>query len=203
MNLPRTRRQKLDMVRKHVLDDIWEIIKARNLAEPLISAPSLNWVKSDAKPAAQFLRMQLSRHVILVLTRLNAIPGKGKTGNTACIMSVLDEAVAIDILSDKDRARFADRLNTMKVNMANQGTSFSDLVNFRNSELAHSLYDLKVGVGALSYFVISQFSEATVELVSDIESHLVSLGCDPVADIGQFDKAWAKCGTDFWALLTP
>jgi hypothetical protein len=184
-----------------VLDDLWEIIKARSMVEPLIASPSLDWVRSDAKQASLFLRMQLSRQVILVLTRLNAVPGKGKTGETACIMAVLDEATALGIFSAQIRLQFVDQLSQMKMDIANQGTPFSDLVNFRNSELAHSLYDLKVGIGGLSYFVVSQFSEATLRLVSDVEKLLVSAGCEPIADIDGFEKIWVKAGSDFWALL--
>jgi hypothetical protein len=116
-------------------------------------------------------------------------------------MAVLDEAAALGIISDEVRARFVNRLSQMKADIANQGTSFSDLVTFRNSELAHSLYDLKVGIGGLSYFVVSQFSDATLKLVSDMENILVSAGCDPIADISSFDDIWAKAGSDFWALL--
>jgi hypothetical protein len=78
MNFAPSSHRKLNVVRKHVLDDLWEIIKAKNLVEPLIASPSLSWVKSDALHASLFLRMQLSRQVILVLTRLNAIPGKAR-----------------------------------------------------------------------------------------------------------------------------
>jgi hypothetical protein len=196
--------QKLNTIRRHVLDDTWELIKAKNVVEPLISSPSLNWIKANAQQAAHFLRMQLTRQVILILTRLNALPNSGRTGETASILAVLNEASAARIITQAAAQIYLDKLSKMKENISKQGTSFEDLVTFRNSELAHSLHNVKVIPNGLSYFVISQFAEDTIELVGSLEADLVSHGCPAIiASIREFDGHWSKCGSEFWQALTP
>jgi hypothetical protein len=194
--------QKLHTIRKHVLDDVWELIKAKSLVDPLISSPSLRWLRSDAEQAALFIRMQLSRQVILILTRLNATPGSGRTGDVASIMALLQEASDLNIISRSEQSTYLDTLSQMKKDIQSQGTSFADLVTFRNSELAHSLHSLKIGIGGLSYFVISQFSDATLQLITDIEKTLTDRGCKHIADIEGFALVWSKNGSDFWSFLT-
>jgi hypothetical protein len=195
--------QKLNTIRRHVLDDTWELIKAKNVVEPLISSPSLGWMKANAQQAALFLRMQLSRQVILILTRLNALPNSGRTGEIASILAVLNEASSANIITQAAMQTYLDELSEMKQNISKQGTAFEDLVTFRNSELAHSLHNVKAVPNGLSYFVISQFADDTIKLVNSIEAHLVRCGCPAiVANISEFDGHWSKCGSEFWEALT-
>jgi hypothetical protein len=195
--------QKLNTIRRHVLDDTWELIKAKNVVEPLISSPSLRWMKANAQQAALFLRMQLTRQVVLILTRLNALPNSGRTGETASILAVLEEALSANMITQAAMQTYLDELSEIKQNILKQGTSFEDLVTFRNSEIAHSLHNVRVIPNGLSYFVISQFADATIKLVNSIEADLVRCGCPAiVADINEFDGHWSKCGSEFWEALT-
>ena len=159
-------------------------------------------MKANAQQAALFLRMQLTRQVILILTRLNALPHSGRTGETASILALLKEASSANILTQAAIQTYLGELTKMKEDISKQGTSFEDLVTFRNSELAHSLHNVRVIPNGLSYFVVSQFADATVKLVNSIEAELVSGGCDAiVADINDFDDHWSKCGSEFWEAL--
>ncbi len=195
--------QKLTTIRRHVLDDTWELIKAKNVVEPLISSPSLKWMKANAQQAALFLRMQLTRQVILILTRLNALPNSGRTGETASILAVLNEASSTNTITRAATQTYLNKLSEMKQDISKQGTSFEDLVTFRNSELAHSLHNVRAIPNGLSYFVISQFADGTIKLVNSIEADLIRCGCPAIiGDINEFDGHWSKYGSEFWETVT-
>jgi hypothetical protein len=124
----------VDDLRKHVLDDAVELMETFGIVTPLVTTTKI------ATPAQLLLRRLLTRHVILVLTRLHAKAGKGQTGITASIDGVLEAVAKASQLSPTEVDRFKMRRAGLQKDMEPDGVSFADIHLFRTTELAHSLH---------------------------------------------------------------
>jgi hypothetical protein len=130
----------LSDIEKHVLDDAVELIASVGIANPLMHTTLLYEMQGDEQKVALFLRATLGRHVVLVLTRLHASKGRGKTGETASIDSYLHYAEAQCSLSAIEAATFRSKRQAIIEKLEADGIKLSELVSFRNAELAHSLH---------------------------------------------------------------
>jgi len=183
-----------DDLRKHVLDDAVELMETLGIVTPSVTtAANIN------APAQLLLRRLLTRHVLLVLTRLHANAGKGQTGITASIDSVLEAAANASRLTPAEIDRFKARRNALKKDMEPDGVSFADIQLFRTTELAHSLHAPGANSVGLSWYVIDEFARGTYELVKDIESVLMKAGAPDIRALPA-DKCdeWVAHGQALW-----
>ena len=183
----------VDDLRKHVLDDAVELMETVGIVTPLVTTANIS------APAQLLLRRLLSRHVILVLTRLHAKAGKGQTGITASIDGVLEAAAKASELSPAEVGGFKIRRAALQKDMEPDGVSFADIHIFRNAELAHSLHAPAANFAGLSWYVIDTFARGTYELVRDIESALIKGGAPNIRALPA-DKCdeWVTHGRALW-----
>lgn len=182
----------VDDLRKHVLDDASELIETFGIVTPLASA-------NVTAPPQLLLRRLLTRHVILVLTRLHAKAGAGRTGITASIDSVLEAIAKASQLSPAEIDGFKKRRDALQNDMEPDGVRFVDLHLFRTSELAHSLHAPAVNRTGLSWHVIDTFCRATYELVRDIEGAVLKGGAAHIQTLpaDKYDE-WVAHGRALW-----
>jgi hypothetical protein len=187
----------LDELRKHVLDDAIELIEVLGVVTPLVTAADVR------DPAKLLLRRLLARHVILVLTRLHAPAGTGRSGVTASIDSVLNAAAGSSLLSTTAADQFKMRRTTLKKDMEPDGVSFKDIHLFRNTELAHSLHAHVKNSRGVMWYVIDAFAEGTYNLINDIEDALIKAGAPMFCSLpeGRLDE-WTKRGRALWNVPT-
>jgi hypothetical protein len=159
----------VDDLRDHLLDDAIELMQTLAIVTPLTTTAN------PETPVQSVLRRLLSRHVILVLTRMHAEAGTGPSGITASIDGVL-EAAANTLLSAAQIDHFKTRRVALQKDMEPDGVSFMDIYLFRNTELAHSLHPHSTNRRGLSWNVINSFAEGTYKLVQDVEAELVKSG---------------------------
>jgi hypothetical protein len=124
----------LSDIEKHVLDDAVELIASVGIANPLMHTTLLYEMQGDEQKVALFLRATLG------LTRLHASKGRGKTRETASIDSYLHYAEAQCSLSAIEAATFRSKRQAIIEKLEADGIKLSELVSFRNAELAHSLH---------------------------------------------------------------
>jgi hypothetical protein len=180
-------------IEKHVLDDAIELIASVGLGNPLMHTTVLFQMQGDQQKVALFLRGLLSRHVVLVLTRLHALTQVGKTGDTASIDSYLYYAEAEALLSAEEAAAFRSKRQAVIAKLESAGISFSELMTFRNAELAHSLHCPTPLANKLLSLPIWDFASDTFELVRAIEK--------VVSGTGRLDtefQDWLDRGRAFW-----
>ena len=118
---------------------------------------------------------------------------KGKTGDTASIDSYLHYAEAEGLLSAKEAAAFRSKRQTIIVKLEAAGIGFSELMSFRNAELAHSLHCPTPLTNKLLSLTIWDFASETFELVRAIEK--------AVSGTGRLDEEfqnWLDRGRAFW-----
>jgi hypothetical protein len=180
-------------IEKHVLDDAIELIASVGIGNPLMHTTVLYGMQGDHKTVGLFLRGLLGRHVVLVVTRLHALKGEGKTGDTASIDSYLHYAEAEALLSAKEAAAFRFKRQAVIEKLEAAGISFSELISFRNAELAHSLHCPTPLANKLLSLLIWDFAFDTFELVRAIEK--------AVSGTGRLDiefQDWLGRGRAFW-----
>jgi len=186
----------LSDLRRHVLDDAVELLETLGVVEPL--ATSANVVS----PGHLLLRRLLTRHVLLVLTRLHARKGKGPSGLTASIDGVL-EAAQVSQLSRAQVDSFGNRREALKAETEREGVWFEDIHFFRTTELAHSIHAPGSMRAKLPWNVIYPFATGTYDLVREIESALVSAGAPVICDLPPSTTKcdeWAANGRDLWRI---
>jgi hypothetical protein len=186
----------VDDLRKHVLDDAIELMETLGVVTPLVTTLNV-----EMTPAQLLLRRLLARHVILVLTRLHAAPGIGRSGTTASIDSVVEAAGKSSLLSPAEIDEFKRRRAALQMDMEPDGVSFAEINLFRNTELAHSLHAHTSHVPGLSWHVIHAFAEGTYKLVQDIEAALVKAGARTLSTLPA-DKwnEWVEYGRALWKI---
>jgi hypothetical protein len=180
-------------IEKHVLDDAVELIASVGLANPLMHTPLLFQMEGDDKKVASFLRGLLGRHVVLVVTRLHAPKGVGKTGENACIESYIHYAEIEGSLSAAKSDVFRSKRKEIVGKLEVAGIKLSELVTFRHAELAHSLHCAVPLANKLLTLPIWDFASDTFELVREIEK--------AVSGTGRLDKEfqdWLDRGNNFW-----
>jgi hypothetical protein len=180
-------------IERHVLDDAVELIASVGLANPLMHTPLLFQMEGDEKEVASFLRGLLGRHVVLVVTRLHAPTGVGKTGENACIESYLHYAEIEGLLSAAEADAFRSKRQGVIGKLEAAGIRLSELVTFRHAELAHSLHRAVPLANKLLSLPIWDFASDTFELVRAIEG--------VVSGTGRLDKEfqdWLDRGNNFW-----
>src|SRR5579863_324516 len=160
----------VDDLRKHVLDDAMELMETLGIVTPSVTTAKIT------APAQLLLRRLLTRHVLLVLTRLHANAGKGQTGITASIDGVLEAVANASQLTTTEIDSFKTRRDGLKKDMEPDGVSFADIQLFRTTELAHSLHAPGANSVGICWYVIDNFARGTYELVRDIESALLKGG---------------------------
>lgn len=182
----------VDDLRRHVLDDALELIETLGIVTPLATA-------NVTAPPQLLLRRLLVRHVVLVLTRLHAKAGTGKTGITASIDGVLGSHCEASPLSPAEIDEFKKRRAALQKDMEPDGVCFADLYLFRTSELAHSLHTPAAPRAGLSWHVIDAFSRGTYELVRDIEAAVLKGGAAPIQALpaDKYDE-WEAHGRVLW-----
>jgi hypothetical protein len=179
---------------KHVLDDAIELIASVGVGNPLMHTTRLHEMAGTDKEVAIFLRSVLGRHVVLVLTRLHALKGPGPTGETASIDSYLDHAETEGRLPAAKGDEFRYQRRQIIARLEKNGIKFSELRDFRNVELAHSLHPWKPLTNKLLSLPIWDFASDTFELVRAIER--------AVSGTGRLDREfqdWLDRGRCFWA----
>lgn len=183
----------VDDLRNHVLDDAIELMETLGVVTPLVT--SMN-VKT---PAQLLLRRLLARHVILVLTRMHAMAGTGRSGVTASIDGVLEAAAIASLLSPAEIQVLKLRRTALLKDMEPDGVSFADINLFRNTELAHSLHAHSANRSGLSWDVIHRFADGTYKLVQDIEAELVNAGAPTLRSLptDKWDE-WVEHGRALW-----
>lgn len=180
-------------IEKHVLDDAVELIASVGVANPLMHTTLVYRMQGDQQKVALFLRATLSRHVVLVATRLHALKEAGKTGETASIDSYLYYAEAEGLLSATEAGAFRLKREAIIGKLEADGIKFSELTTFRNAELAHSLHCSPPLANKLLSLPIWDFAHLTFELVLAIEKS--------VSGSGKLDREfqdWLDRGRGFW-----
>lgn len=183
----------LGHIEKHVLDDAVELIASVGIGNPLMHTTLLYELQGDEREVALFLRGILGRHVVLVVTRLHAVKGVGRTGETASIDSYLCYAEAEGSLSTIEADAFRSRRKEIIGKLEAAGISLPELLSFRNAELAHSLHCPTPLTNKLLSLPIWDFASDTFELVRAIER--------AVSGTGRLDKEfqdWLDRGRAFW-----
>jgi hypothetical protein len=173
---------KLMEIEKHVIDDALELIASIGVSNPLMHTPVVFGLSGNTQKVASFLRATLSRHVVLVVTRLHEPKGVGSTGETASIDSYLHYAELENALTDKQAKAFRLQQNVLIQKLEADGIPFAELKRFRNSELAHSLYCSPPLANQLQSLPIWDFAYNTFELTLKIKTD--------VSGIGNLDSAY-------------
>jgi hypothetical protein len=183
----------VDDLRNHVLDDAVELMETLGIVTPLVTTATIT------APAHLLLRRLLARHVILVLTRLHAPAGTGRSGITASINGVLDAAAKTSLLSTAEVDAFKTRRAALQKGMEPDGVSFADITLFRNTELAHSLHAHSASRSGLSWYVIHAFAEGTYGLVQELEAMLIKAGAPALRPLptDKWDE-WVDHGRTLW-----
>jgi hypothetical protein len=169
----------VDDLRKHVTDDAFELMATVCLVTPLVTGARI----SD--PTKLLLRRVLSRHVVLVLTRMHAHAGTGPTGVTASIQGVLDALRAGSRHRPAEIDAFTLRRRSLLTNMEADGVSLKDVTMFRNSELAHSLHAHDPAKADIGWPTINTLANGTNDLVRAIEEAVVASGGPVCRYLGQ------------------
>ncbi len=183
----------LKEIEKHVLDDAIELIACVGLGNPLMHTTLLHGMQGDQQKVALFFRGLLGRQVVLIVTRLHAPKGVGKTGETASIDSYLHYAEAEASLSATQAAAFRSKRQAIIVKLEAAGIKLSELLSFRHAELAHSLHCPTPLANKLLSLPIWDFASDTFELVRAIEKI--------VSGMGRLDNEfqdWLDRGNAFW-----
>lgn len=183
----------VDDLRSHLLDDAVELMETLGIVTPLVTTVNVK------TPAQLLLRRLLTRHVILVLTRMHARAGTGRSGITASIDGVLEAAAKASMLSVAEIEKFKTQCAALQKDMEPDGVSFADINLFRNSELAHSLHAHSANRSGLSWYVIHAFADGTYKLVQDIEAELVRAGAPTLRALpaDKWDE-WVDHGRALW-----
>jgi hypothetical protein len=168
---------RLKDIEKHVLDDAVELIATIGVANPIVFTPLIHEMEGARRDVAVFLRGVLSRHVILVATRLHAPRGVGGTGETASIESYLHYAELEGRISTSQATEFRSQRQAIIAKLESDGIKFfPDLTSFRNAELAHSLLPSAPLTNPLLSFPIFDFADETHKLVLNIEKAVSGTG---------------------------
>jgi hypothetical protein len=183
----------VDDLRNHVLDDAIELMETLGVVTPLVTTAHVK------TPAQLLLRRLLARHVILVLTRMHASAGTGRSGITASIDGVLEATAKTSLLSVAEINQFKTRRAALQKDMEPDGVSFADINLFRNTELAHSLHPHSANRSGLSWYVIHAFADGTYKLVQDMEDGLIKAGAAELRTLPT-DKweEWVAHGRALW-----
>jgi hypothetical protein len=183
----------VDDLRNHLLDDAIELMETLGIVTPLVTTANVK------TPAQLLLRRLLARHVILVLTRMHATAGTGRSGITASIDGVLEAAAKNSLLSATEISQFKTRRAALQKDMEPDGVSFTDINLFRNTELAHSLHPHTANRPGLSWYVIHAFADGTYKLVQDMEAELVKSGAPALRTLptDKWDE-WVDHGRALW-----
>jgi hypothetical protein len=180
-------------IERHVLDDALELIATIGLANPLMNTMRIFELEDPYLAPALFLRTTLSRHVVLVTTRLHALRGIGNTGETASIESYLHYAEVEGALLTAQADIFRSNRQDMILKLEADGIPFAELTNFRNAELAHSLHRSLPSTNKLVSLPIWDFAHNTYELVLKIEKAVSG-----TAKLDTKFQEWLDYGLAFW-----
>jgi hypothetical protein len=179
-------------IEKHVLDDAVELIATVGVANPLLHTTLVYELEGSNREVALFLRATLSRHAILVATRLHALKQTGPTGETASIESYLHYAEIEGVLSTTQAGVFRSKRKDIIQKLEAAGIPFSDLMIFRTAELAHSLHRSPMA-NKLASLPIWDFAHETYELVLRIEKTVSG-----TAVLEKKFQEWLDRGREFW-----
>ena len=180
-------------IEKHVLDDAVELIATVGVANPLMHTTLVLELDGSDREVALFLRALLSRHIILVAMRLHARKETGRTGETASIESYLHYAEAEGALPATQANAFRAKRQDIMRKLEAAGIKFSELISFRNAELAHSLHLSAPLDNRLASLTVYDFAYDTYELVLKIEKAVSGTsGLE-----GKFQE-WLDRGRAFW-----
>ncbi|HUC49517.1 MAG TPA: hypothetical protein VMA30_09035 [Xanthobacteraceae bacterium] len=180
-------------IEQHVLDDAAELIASIGVATPLTATTRVFELQGDQQKVALFLRATLCRHVILVTLRLHARADTGRTGETASIESYVQYAEREGRISATQAAEFRTERKAIIAKIERDGIKFSELVDFRNSELAHSLHCPQPLTNKLPTLPIWDFAYDTYELVLRIEMAVSGTG-----RLKNYFHEWLNRGNLFW-----
>jgi hypothetical protein len=184
----------IDDLRKRVTDDVFEMTATVGLVTPLVTGE----VRSP-NPPQLLLRRVLSRHVVLVLTRLHAKAGAGRSGVTASIDALLNALRASSILPPDMITGFNARREMLLTNMEADGVDAADVNLFRNVELAHSLLAHNPQRADILWSTVSALAHGTGELVADMEAEIVRTGARPMPLLGPDERlGWVEHGRSLY-----
>jgi hypothetical protein len=184
----------LDDLRKRMTDDAFELMATVGLVTPLVTGE----VHPLNEPQL-LLRRVLSRHVVLVLTRLHARAGTGRSGVTASIDALLDALPASSLLTPGAVAAFKTRREKLLTDMEADGVAAEDVNLFRNVELAHSLLAHNPQRADIAWPTMYALAQGTNELVRDIEADIVAGGGRAMRLLGAAEYSdWVEHGRSLW-----
>jgi hypothetical protein len=184
-------------IERHVLDDVAELIATIGVANPIVCTTLISEMEGARREVVVFLRGVLSRHVILVATRLHALKGAGGTGETASIESYVHYAELEGRISTSQANEFRSQRQAIIAKLEKDGIKFSaDLYSFRNAELAHSLHPSAPLTNPLLSLPVFDFADATYQLVLKIEKSVSGNG-----KLNNSFQAWFVRGNEFWKPL--
>jgi len=189
----------IEDIRRRVMDDAEDLIKAISFVNPLIVSGQLYKLGVERKPIGEFLRKILARNVVLIATRLHERHGEGRTGHSASIPALLEYSkgqlpnLMIDAF-DSDRKALVDNLERHEI-------SFNDLYSLRTAMVAHSVHPRKPLSDKLYYSSILDFALGTYELATTIDGELVKIGMPEYWKWSDLREDWIKKGQSFWSEL--
>ncbi len=186
----------VDQIRKRVTDDPFELMAVVGLVTPLVTG------ECQSPSAPQLLmRRVLSRHVVLVLTRLHAKPGTGRSGVTASIETLLKALAKSSLLPAGKIDGFRARREQLLSAMEDDGVAEADVNLFRNVDLAHSLLAHDPPKTDISWPAVNAFAEGTNALVRDIETEIVRSGGRSMPVLGPEEcLQWVDHGRLLWGV---
>jgi len=183
----------LSDIERHVIDDAIELIATVGVGNPLMHTHAIHAMHSDRQRVALFLRQTLGRQAILIGTRLHAPKGSGKTGETASIESYIHYAETENVLSTADANGFRALRKAIVEKLERDGIKISELVDYRHSELAHSLHSRVALTNKLASLPIWDFADETFKLVLKIERAVSGK-----ARLDAEFQDWLDRGLAFW-----
>ena len=189
--------------RKFVHDDAFEAQITARMATPLLSG-AVNKLKGDYHPVGIFLRRALTRYLAITLSRLLDKPGKGRTGETASIASLLDMAKSERILDKRQIQHFISNFETVKVGAAQEEYDMVQaLRDLRNIHLAHRLIPWIDPTDVWGHHLL-EFAEAIFHFVMRLDLALAEATGITLADSRKGAEDFEVSVKQFWqAMISP
>lgn len=184
----------LKSIEQHVLEDAAELISCIGVVNPLSHTTLVIQMQGERQRVAEFLRAILSRQIILISTRLHGRIEVRKKTEVASIESYLHYAELEGRLSAEHVVIFRSVRQTIITKLDLAGIRYDELLDFRHSELAHSLHRANPLKNRLNSRPIFDFAHDTLRLVASIETAV-----SRSARLDGLYQEWLDRGTSFWS----
>jgi hypothetical protein len=166
--------ETLNTLRRHLLEDVRELVQVVMLVNPLACNAS---IEADD---IRVLRRVLTRLTILIIVRIYERESKGKTGLTASIPSIIFAASQAMILESHEANYFQEKFSELQTDLERDGVTYPSLVHYRDSELAHSLHPHLPNDSVIPWYSIYKYSNDTFAIAKQLDGILVDRGCEPL-----------------------